>query len=210
MTERKMTAGQLDFSVRGLFAAVVETVRNPRDMAARLVAMDLPLPVIWTMLGAVSAVSVVLVEGSLFLVETPGEEGAGTLPNPFLMFGLQLVLSALLASITHQVGRVLGGKGRFAEALLLITWLQVVMAGMQVLQVLLLLVAPPLADVAGVAAGLLFIWLFAAFAAVLHRFRSVGMGLATAFGSIVVIGLLLGLLFSMAGVQLPVATDGVM
>ena len=209
MTERKMTAWQLDFSLRGLLAAVVETVRNPRDAAARLVAMDLPLPVIWTMLGAVSAVSVVLVEGSLLLVETPGE-GASALPNPFLMFGLQLVLSALLASTTHQVGRVLGGKGRFGEALLLVTWLQVVMAGMQVLQVLLLLIAPPLADVVGVAAGLLFIWLFAAFATVLHRFGSVGMGLATAFGSIVVIGLLLGLLFSMAGVQLPVATDGVM
>lgn len=210
MTERKMTAWQLDFSARGLYAAVVETVRNPRDAAARLVAMDLPLAVIWTMLGAVSAVSVVLVEGSLLLVESPDEAGASTLPNPFLMFGLQLVLSALLASTTHQVGRVLGGKGRFGEALLLVTWLQVVMAGMQVLQVLLLLIAPPLADVVGVAAGLLFIWLFAAFATVLHRFGSVGMGLATAFGSIVVIGLLLGLLFSMAGVQLPVATDGVM
>ena len=111
MTERKMTAWQLDFSLRGLLAAVVETVRNPRDAAARLVAMDLPLAVIWTMLGAVSAVSVVLVEGSLLLVESPDEAGASTLPNPFLMFGLQLVLSALsraaqnrtVLSISHRL-----------------------------------------------------------------------------------------------------------
>lgn len=210
MTGRSMAAWQLDFSLRGLYAAVIETVRNPRAVADRLLDMNLPMPVIWTMLAAVSAVSVVLVEGSLLLVQVPGEEGEARLPSPFMIFGLQIVLSTLLASVTHQIGRLLGGTGSFAAALLLITWIQVVMAGMQVVQVLLLLTAPPLADVLGVASGLLFIWLFTAFAAVMHGFRTMGMGLATALGAVVVLGVLLGLLFSMAGVPLPTGTEGMM
>ena len=210
MTERRMAGLQLDFSPRGQYAAVIETVRNPRSVADQLLDMNLPLTVIWTMLAAVSAVSVVLVEGGLLLVRTPGAEATAQLPNPFVIFGLQIVLSSLLASVTHQIGRLLGGNGTFPGALLLITWIQVVMAGMQVLQVLLLLIAPPLADVLGVASGLLFIWLFTAFAAVMHGFRSMGMGLVTAIGSVVVIGVLLGLLFSLVGIQLPTGTEGMM
>ncbi|MBL9059037.1 MAG: YIP1 family protein [Mangrovicoccus sp.] len=210
MTERAMAAWQLDFSPRGLYAAMIETVRNPRAVAERLLDMTLPMGVIWTLLAAVSAVSVVLVEGGLLLVQAPGEDTAARLPNPFMIFGLQLGLSTLLASVTHQIGRLLGGTGSFAGALLLIAWIQVVMAGMQVLQVLLLLVAPPLADVLGIASGLLFIWLFTAFAAVMHGFRSMGMGFATALGSVVAVGVLLGLLFSLAGVPLPTGTEGMM
>ena len=101
MTGRSMAAWQLDFSLRGLYAAVIETVRNPRAVAERLLDMNLPMPVIWTMLAAVSAVSVVLVEGSLLLVQVPGEEAEARLPSPFLIFGLQIVLSTLLASVTH-------------------------------------------------------------------------------------------------------------
>ena len=126
MTERRMAGLQLDFSPRGLYAAVIETVRNPRSVADQLLDMNLPLTVIWTMLAAVSAVSVVLVEGGLLLVRTPGAEATAQLPNPFVIFGLQIVLSSLLASVTHQIGRLLGGNGTFPGALLLITWILVI------------------------------------------------------------------------------------
>ncbi|NJR43059.1 MAG: hypothetical protein HC767_10775 [Akkermansiaceae bacterium] len=77
------------------------------------------------------------------------------------------------------------------DALLVVVWLQVLMLGLQLLQVLLLLISPVLAAVVGLAGIVLFLWLLTNFVAELHGFQS----LLAVFGAIVLTGFAVAFLF---------------
>lgn len=219
MTGRRMTAWRMDYSAKGLFAAVVATVRNPRAGAEMVLAQGLPVPVIWTMLAAVVAVSALL-EGFVLLLLTGGGDAAAAYfgdavtlylsLNPFMKFLLELALWALLALATCEIGRQMGGAGDFPGALALVTWLQVILTFLTLLQTLLLLVAPPVSVVLGFAKLALLLWLFTNFVAVLHGFQSLGKVFVMILLSGFAVLLVLSLAMAMLGVSVPTGTDGAM
>ena len=107
---------------------------------------------------------------------------------------------ALTVILIHRVGRAFDGHGTFADALLVVVWLQLLMLALQVLQLIATLVAPPFAGIIGLAGFAVFLWLMTAFIAELHGFRSrarvflglVLTGLGTGFVLGIAIVLILG------------------
>lgn len=203
-----MAQRSMDFSPGGLVAAVLRTITRPQDEAEVVMAEGLPQSALWTMLAAVVAVSVVLGQGSLMLVDSDG--GVMTNPylaNPLLMFAVQMGILVVMIFATFHIGQWLGGMGGFAPTIAVVTWLQFVLVCVQVVQSAALLLLPPVADLLGIAGLVLFLWLFTNFVAVLHGFQSLGlvfvMILMSAFGVTFVISLIL----TMLGVTTPGDTN---
>jgi len=197
MSGAPMSEQRIEFTLRGLVGAALRTLQAPRAMAEDVLAERLPGAVLWAMLTAVVAVSVVLGQGSLLLAEGETVDNP-YLGNPFALFALQMGILAVMVAATHHIGRFMGGMGSFEGALALVTWLQFVLVCLQVVQTLAMFVAPPIADLIGIAGIVLFLWLFTNFVAVLHGFPSLGlvfvMILLSAFGLTFLISLLLTML----------------
>jgi hypothetical protein len=198
-----MTTQNLDFTPRGLVAAAIATLRNPRGMATAVIRAELPASVLWTMLVAVVAVSVVMGQGSLILATGGAALANPYLANPMVMWGIQLALLVVMVYAIHFIGRAMGGMGVFEDTLALVVWLQFVMACLQVLQTAALFLVPPVADVIGIVGLVVFLWLLTQFIAVAHKFKSLGMVFVMIIVSAFGITFLLSLVLAMLGLANP-------
>lgn len=198
-----MTTQPLDYTPRGLASAAIDTLRNPRAGAARVMAENLPVPVLWTMLVTVVALSVVLGQGSLLVVTGGAAADNPYLANPLVMWGLQCALLFVMVHAIHHIGRAMGGQGVFEDTLALVVWLQFVMACLQVVQTAALFILPPVADIIGIVGLVVFMWLLTQFTAVAHGFTRLGMVFVMIIMSAFGITFLLSIVLSMLGIVVP-------
>lgn len=193
-----MTTQPLDFTPRALIAAAIASLRDPRGSASRVLSTHLSASVLWTMLLAVVAASVIMGQGSLILVTRGAALSNPYLANPLVMWVLQLGLLVVMVYAIHFIGRSLGGQGTVNGSLAIVVWLQFIMACLQVVQTVALFVMPPVADVIGIVGLVAFLWLLTHFIAAVHGFKSLGlvfvMILVSAFGVTFVLSLILAVL----------------
>jgi hypothetical protein len=177
-------------------------VTDPRGSFRRLQGLDLARTDLWLALGAVTAASVVLFEISLRINASLGGEPPMLvfLMDPFTTAFIEFSLLVGLAFAINWGGQVLGGIGRFPDALLSVTWLQFVLACLQVVQTAVLLVAPVIAGLIGLFGAGLAIWLLASFVAEMHGFQSRGRVLAALVIGFLGLSLLLTLILAFLGV----------
>ncbi|WP_372802869.1 YIP1 family protein [Paracoccus seriniphilus] len=163
------------------------TFRNPEAAARMLMGAGLPMQVRWMGLFLAVALSAILAWLSSQMFPLPdGEVMVLSLTaQPLVMAVMQLCAIVLAAGLMAAVGRLCGGHGNFADALLLTVWIEVVLLVVQVVQVVASVILPPFAGILGIMAIALFLWLTVHFTKALHGFRSspkVFLGLvATAF-----------------------------
>lgn len=188
---------------------LIETFRAPKDLARRLIAMNLPMQARLIALGAVVAASAALgtLAEILFAFITKIDLGAVGSPLPMAVVQGVLILYGAFAMVL--VGGVFGGRGRYADALLLMVWIEFVLMVAQIAQVLIMVFFPLTSVVVSLAVvGLLF-WLLVQFTAALHGFTEmvpVAFGvIATFFVSALIAGVLL---VSLGIVPVPVAGAG--
>lgn len=161
------------------------TLRNPRAAAAQLKALDLPAKTGWLAMLLVSIASALLGFIGLSASPEPGMDPAlaAFFGSPLRTALIQFAVLALTGFLAHRVGRRFGGTGTLAQALVLVAWVQVPPILLQVAQIVLLGIAPSLAQVLGIAGFALYAVLLSLFIAELHGFRS---GVAVFFGMIAV------------------------
>lgn len=170
------------------------TLQDPRQAARVLLAEPVPMRARSAGLLLVAVVSAVLANLQAGLNPQPMDPvSAFMLASPFRTAVVQWFFLALSVVLIDRIGRAFGGHGNFADALLIVVWLQLLTLALQLLQLVATLVAPPLAGIIGLGGLALFLWLMTAFVAELHGFRSRGrvfLGLVlTALGT----GLILGI-----------------
>ncbi len=187
-----------------LMPMVLETVRDPRTVAARIMALDLGRDVLWQALALVVVLSILLAElSAMAFGSVTGQNAPSMFVSPLRMGMIQLSLLVILVFAIFWVGRAVGGQGRFRDGLALVVWLQFIMVCLQVLQTVALLVVPPLAWMIGIFGLVLFMWLLTHFVAVQHGFLSLGktfmMILLASFGFAFGLSVLLALI----GVTVP-------
>jgi hypothetical protein len=107
---------------------------------------------------------------------------AAILRAPLMGAVLQLAIMSAVVIGTARVGRLFGGAGTVAGALALVVWLNVIMLLAQVLQIVALVILPPLAFFLAIATLLWLLWAFSSFVAELHGFSN----LAAVLGGVVV------------------------
>lgn len=170
------------------------TLRSPRAVARSLIAWDVPRGAGATALSLMAVLSAMLSSLALRMAPLDGDPGLiAMFSSPIRVVILQAIVLWLTVFLMVGVGRLFGGKGQMPKAILLVAWAEAVLLLAQAVQIALLLIAPPLSDIVGLATvGLLF-WLMSSFAAELHGFRSTFTVLMGMFGTVLVLSLALAI-----------------
>ena len=191
----------MDLTLQGLTRLVIDTIGDPGGVARRLMALNLPRETLWLALALVTVLSVLMaVPMNLLLPDTTiGAEPA--LQFGPMMYGVVLGASLVLTVfILYYTGSALGGQGRFTDSLALITWLQVVLLALQVVQLLALLLSPLLATFVTFASLAVGLYCLVHFVKEMHRFEGMGRAILTIVLGFLGLGLALSIVLTIAGV----------
>lgn len=165
----------MDLSFATLLQAARLSVERPRDGARQVMSLGLSAGEGWTCVALMAVGSTLLAElASAILPYRPEPMVAEVFASPFGLALLQFTVMGSAAVMMHVLGRWAGGRGRFAEALVLVGWLQAILLLLQVVQLLVMVIVPPLVGPIGLLGLALFGWLMTNFTAELHGFRSLG------------------------------------
>jgi len=188
----------MDLTLSSVLALIRATLTAPRATASRLVAMNPPDDARWLGFVIVVVLSVLVGQASILLL---GEDGFGGSMIFMAVFQTMILLGLVVA--VQGIGRLAGGKGTFPDALLLLAWLQFVMIAVQVAQLLVLLIVPPLFGLVTLAAFAIFMWLLVNFTMALHGFTSVLRVVVVTIFAFFALAMILAIVFAILGVGAP-------
>ena len=167
----------MDVTIANLMALVKLTLQRPREAAAVIMRVPLPLQGRWAALALMAVLSAFLMQAVAGLMPAPlGPDGQPLRPvGPFFWAGMVATGMVLTALMVFQVGRWRGGRGELPDAVILIAWLQFIQLLVVLAQIIVLVLVPPLAPVLEIVGVVLFVWLLVNFVAEMHGFRSLGL-----------------------------------
>ena len=158
--------------MKTLFDFAVVTVRSPQLAASRILAEPWPREALWTafVLSVVLNSCVYALQQILFPL--PPDL---LLPrfSPGVYFAVVLALQVAFIAVLSTTGRWLGGQGDFTALLAVVTWLQLMQAGLNAALVVLFLVAPTMAALANIGVNILVFFILLHFVKAAHAFDSV-------------------------------------
>ncbi len=192
----------MEFSLASLASLVRDTIADPRAGARRVLALPVPHEARWMALLLVVVLSVLLTQAALQLFGATEAVMGPAAVSPFLSGGIQAAALVIVVVAVDRIGRMFGGRGRFDDALLLVTWLQVVMICLQVAQLVALIVLPPLAGLITLGSFAVFFWVLTGLVAELHGFRSRRQVFAGILASLFALSFAMALLVNLLGVDL--------
>ncbi len=177
------------------------SVEDPRAGARALLSMSVPLPARTVGLLLMAVGSALLMHLGFLLLPLATDPLTGfMMQSPIRTAAIQWLILAASVLLIYRIGRAWGGRGGLADTLLVVVWLQAIMLAVQLLQLLLLILAPPLMGIASLGGMVLFFWLLTGFIAELHGFArrwavlagifiaSFGVALLIAVGLVLVYG----------------------
>jgi Yip1 domain len=149
------------------------TLEDPRRGVRAVLNLGVPLPARTAGLLLMAVGSAVLTHlGFLLLPPANDPVMAFITGSPLRTAVVQWVILACTVLLIDRVGRARGGTGNLSDALLIVVWVQVIMLALQVVQLVALVIAPPLAVIINLGGLVLFFWLLTNFIAELHGFVS--------------------------------------
>lgn len=155
---------------------LVQSIVRPRDAARQVLALGVPVPVLIEAALAVTCLGMVL--GFLGMSLTSAALDSLTsfiLGNPLMGAAIQFAVLFVVVGLVLVIGRAFGGTGDFPGALAIVVWIDAVMLVIQAVQVLALVLLPPVATLLALATIIWVIWALASFVSVLHEFENLAM-----------------------------------
>ena len=185
-----------------LTALIGLTLSDPKSVGRQLLAMKLPAEVRWLGLALVAVLTVLVMRLTVVLVPSDPMSPFGlALSNPVTGFVIQAASILLVAAAMTAAGRVFGGGGRFGDALLLMVWIEFILAILAGVQLILLVILPLAAVVLAFLAVVLFVWLIVQFAAELHGFTNLWAVLAGMIVTFFLLAITTALLLALLGID---------
>src|SRR5690554_6701245 len=188
--------------INNLKTLVRLSVAEPEKGAAAVLALNPPMAARWLLMGFAVTLGVVL---AYLLPVFAGR--AAELPAPFTAAVVQGGMNIAAVVLVTVVGRMFGGSGRFEDALLLVGWLQLIMSFVQLIQLVVMVLLPPVAGLIMVAAVALFFWLLSGFIRTLHGFQSRFLVLLASLGTLFVAAFIMSFILVFLGFELPEMGD---
>ncbi len=185
--------------VSRLFTLIFQSFTDPASAAETVYSRRFDRNALWSGLLLVTVISVLLIALSNAIIGVPPEmEDAIVQITPFafaLILGASLVI---LVFALYFVGQMLGGKGHFPETVVCVIWLQVLSMALQVVQLIAMLLMPPVVGIVSLVGLGLLLFALVHFINVLHHFDS----LLKSFGTFALslIGIAFGLSIILAAV----------
>lgn len=182
-----------------------QTLRDPRGGVRWLLVLGLPMEARWLALLLVTVLAVIVTRLSLMAMPVAGDPGVIALvADPLVGVPVQAISLVVAAAAIAGIGRLFGGRGTFADALLVVAWVEFLMTLAQAGELVVMFLVPPLGAVLVLAVLALFLWIVVNAIAELHGARSllkVFLGLVLGF---VIVVVALATLLAVFGI-LPVA-----
>ena len=160
-------------NVSVFLAAVQLTLSDPEAAMAYLRGLRLTTADIVAASVAITAISTLL--GWPALAGTPVEDGtlwALFARQPMVFAASQLAATLFGAVLMAGAGRAFGGGGRFADCLLALVWVQLILVVLEAIQAVLMLVFPPVAGILSLLGFALFFYLIVRLATAVHGFSN--------------------------------------
>jgi hypothetical protein len=178
----------------------METLRDPRGTAERLIALRLDLPTLWMALALGAVLNALLFSVNMMLFPTTFPM-PGLFMNPVLYAVVMAVGMVITLHLLTWVGGMMGGQGQLADVTVVLVWLQYLRLAAQAALLLLTLLVPALALMATLVVAFYSLWLLLNFLDVAHRLGSLGKSaLVLVFA---VVGVTMGLSFLMMLIGIP-------
>jgi len=148
------------------------TFEDPRAGVRQLLAEAVPLPA-RTLGLALMAVASALLWHFWFMLLPPEDPVAAFMSqSPLRTAVVQWVALAATVLLTFWIGRNFDGHGNLPDTLLVMVWLQTIMIALRVVQLLALVISPPIAMLLEITKVAVYFWLYSSFVAELHGFAS--------------------------------------
>lgn len=181
-----------------LWQLALDTIRDPRDAARRILSMDLPASALWTALALAVVLNAGLFGLSNELSPPPADVPVGAVsPVPFALFLLAGVAATVFA--LFHVGRILGGEARFHGILALLVWLQFLRVLVQAALLVLVPLVPFLAALVVIGAAVIGFWILLNFIDVAEGYESLFKSLGVLVLSVLAMAFGLSLLLALFG-----------
>lgn len=178
---------------------LLETLRRPDAVAARLMGLGIPVQTLWLGLILVTVLNALSFALSNILFPAPSPV-PGLTDNPLIYAGVSGVVLLAIVFILTGTGRMLGGTAQLPDMLVLFVWLQFVGLVAQ-LAILFVTLAIP---VFGALLTLIFFaisfWITLHFISAAHRFGSLSKAFGTLILTLVVLIIGTSLLLAIVGV----------
>lgn len=174
---------------------LMRSFSEPRVVAQELLALNLSPGTRYMAMMLVVVMTAILGTLAQMVFTVITKLDLGDLTPPLTVVGLQAALLLYGAFAMSFVGQRFGGKGNFADALLLLTWIEFVLMVGQVIQVVLMVFFPISATIMSILLVGLMFFLLVQFTLVLHGFENpaaVAVGVFLTFiGSALIAGIVL-------------------
>lgn len=200
-------------SLGDVLRLMMMTLRDPSRAVSILRGLNLPMQARWMLLALVVVLDMLFALLMVLLLPAPpgADETAALgalLGQPILIAVLQAASLLMIAGVMAKVGQMFGGRGNFADALLLVAWIAAIMLAMQIVLLLMAMIVPALSGYVTLGFIAILIWLMATMARELHGFSSLAMVIFGTIGTILVVSLILSVLLAMLGVMPEVPAGG--
>ncbi len=174
----------------------VLTIKEPEQGLRALQGLNLPMGARWMALALAVCLSTLL--GGIANILVPMPEAASGLVQlltvPFSLSVMQFAALILSAFLMAHVGRMFGGNGTFADALLVTAWIEMLLVAVQAVQLVLVLVFPASVSILSIVAFGLFLYLTVMLTKALHGFNNPFLVILGLIGTMFVVGLALTIL----------------
>ncbi|MDO5646670.1 Yip1 family protein [Paracoccus sp. (in: a-proteobacteria)] len=174
-----------------LKSLIALTLREPRQAAHWLMAQGWPMQLRWMALLLAVSLSGVLAAISMYLFPPPADTPSMLPREPFMLAVMQFAAITLAGWLMASVGQMFGGRGQFPDALLLVTWIEVILLLVQTVQIVVGLILPGASVLIGILSIMLFLWLTVHFIKALHGFESTPKILIVMFATVFAVGFVL-------------------
>jgi hypothetical protein len=185
-------------TLNDLPALAMDTLRDPRATAERLIALELGLPTLWTALSLGAVLNTMLFSVNMMMFPSTFPL-PGLFSNPILyamaMAGGMVITMHLLT----WVGGMMGGQGKLADVTVVLVWLQYMRLAAQALLLVMTMLVPALALMATLVVAFYSLWLLLNFLDVAHRLGSLGKSALVLVFSVVGITIGLSILIALIG-----------
>ncbi|MTH63770.1 YIP1 family protein [Paracoccus shanxieyensis] len=186
---------------RDLGDLMVMTLRNPAQGVAMLRGLDLSMAERWLMLVLAVCLSTLLAGLARQLFPPSTEDALSAfLSVPMWLAVLQFGAMIVSAVVITVIGRAFGGHGTFEDAILLIAWVELILVGLQAMQIVLMLIMPGSAALMSMVAFGISVYLTISMTKALHGFESVAKVTLGFIGTVFVLGFVLSVIAAAFGI----------
>ncbi|MEO8531495.1 MAG: YIP1 family protein [Deltaproteobacteria bacterium] len=184
----------------GLFKA---SFRDPRQTFRCVADLNLPRIALWQALALTVIVEVIFTAIGMRVEPAEIPDAFGFMREPAISALVQALFVVMFILVLHGILQMSAGSNSLDDVVLAVAGVQAILCVFSFAQLILLILAPPMAALLGVVSFVIFVWLLVQFITEAAQFKSAFGSVLIIAGSLTIAGIFAGILMLMSGIVDP-------